>query len=66
MVTFLNVNFFSAMISKLDESVGKVLEALKTKGILDNTIILFFSDNGAPTTGLFANYGSNYPFRGVS
>ena len=54
------------MISKLDEGVGKVVEAIKQKGILDNTIILFYSDNGAPSAGLFENSGSNYPLRGVS
>lgn len=53
------------MISKLDHSVGKVVEALKLKGILENTIIMFYSDNGAPSAGLFANHGSNHPFRGV-
>lgn len=54
------------MVSKLDESVGKVVEALRDKNILNETIILFFNDNGAPTSGMFSNYGSNYPFRGVS
>lgn len=53
------------MISKLDESVGKVVESLKQNGMLENSIIMFFSDNGAPTGGLFQNSGSNYPLRGV-
>jgi arylsulfatase B len=54
------------MISKLDESVGKVVEALKEKNILNDTIILFYSDNGAPSEGLFDNSGSNHPLKGVS
>lgn len=54
------------MISKLDDSVGQVVEAIKEKGILDDTIILFYSDNGAPTSGLFANAGSNFPLKSVS
>jgi arylsulfatase A-like enzyme len=56
------------MMWKLDQSVGKVIEALKSRGILDNTIIVFLSDNGAPTlnVGVWRNWGSNYPLRGVS
>lgn len=54
------------MIWKLDDGIGKVVEALKDKRILDDTIIMFYSDNGGPTYGLFNNSGSNYPLRGVS
>lgn len=54
------------MVSKLDESVGKVIEALNAKNMLENSVILFMSDNGAPTVGIYATTGSNYPFRGVS
>lgn len=53
------------MISKMDESIGKVVESLEKKGMLENSILMFYSDNGAPTTGLFQNSGSNYPLRGV-
>lgn len=52
------------MISKLDEGIGKVVEALKGSKALKDTIILFYSDNGAPT--IAGNAGSNYPLRGVS
>lgn len=38
---------YAAMISNLDENVGKVIAALKESGELDRTIIIFMSDNGA-------------------
>jgi len=36
----------AAMIEVMDESVGRVLEALDRYGIADNTIVIFTSDNG--------------------
>lgn len=53
------------MVSKADESVGKVISALEESGALSNTIIMFYSDNGAPSHGIYANSGSNYPLRSV-
>ena len=37
---------FNAMIECLDNAVGKVIEALKMTGTLDNTLLVFYSDNG--------------------
>lgn len=54
------------MISVLDRGVGQIVKAVKEKGIMDNTIIMFYSDNGAPTVGMHATAGSNYPLKGVS
>lgn len=54
------------MVTKLDESVGRVVEALKNNDMLDNSIILFLTDNGGATHGFNGNVASNYPLRGVS
>lgn len=37
-----------AMISAIDDGVGKIRAALKEYGIEENTLIFFISDNGAP------------------
>ncbi|RED50121.1 sulfatase family protein [Seonamhaeicola aphaedonensis] len=37
-----------AMMSAIDDGVGKIKETLKKEGIEDNTVIFFISDNGAP------------------
>ncbi|CRL01710.1 CLUMA_CG014926, isoform A [Clunio marinus] len=59
-----NRRILAAMISKLDDGIGQIVEALEDANILDNTIILFYSDNGGKFTGRFNNYGSNFPLRG--
>jgi arylsulfatase A-like enzyme len=38
---------FAAMVDRLDVAVGRVVNDLKQHGQLDNTLILFLSDNGA-------------------
>jgi arylsulfatase len=37
----------AAMVSRMDREIGRVVAQLKTMGALDNTLILFLSDNGA-------------------
>ncbi len=37
---------YAAMVKSLDESVGRVLTRLKERGLEDNTIVIFTSDNG--------------------
>lgn len=56
----------AAMMTVLDDQIGRLVKALDNKGVLGNSVILFYSDNGAPTVGMHANGGSNYPFKGVS
>lgn len=45
--------------------MGRIIQTLGENGMLENSIVVFMSDNGAPTTGFFSNSGSNYPLREV-
>ena len=37
----------AAMIDRMDEAIGQILAQLRSSGMLENTLILFASDNGA-------------------
>jgi arylsulfatase len=37
----------AAMIDRMDQGIGRIISALRESGGLDNTIIIFLSDNGA-------------------
>jgi arylsulfatase A-like enzyme len=38
---------YAAQVYRMDQNIGRVVEALRASGRLDNTLILFLSDNGA-------------------
>ncbi|ABI76343.1 sulfatase family protein [Hyphomonas neptunium ATCC 15444] len=40
------MEIYAAMIDEMDQSVGRILTALRESGELDNTVIVFLSDNG--------------------
>ena len=48
----------AAMIDRMDREIGRVLAQLKTMGALENTIVLFASDNG--TSAEFVNRGDRH------
>ncbi|MBK3517106.1 sulfatase [Carboxylicivirga marina] len=54
---------YAAMVEHTDEAVGKVIAKLKEKGLYENTIILFSSDNGGLIGRKRNRVTSNYPFR---
>ena len=43
---------YAAMIDRLDQNVGRVVDDLDRRGQLDNTLIVFASDNGANWVGI--------------
>lgn len=45
---------YAAMVDLLDENIGRVVDTLEATGELDNTFILFMSDNGAEGSTLEA------------
>lgn len=49
-----NRRIYAAMIAVLDDEVGKAVAALEAKGMRENTIILFTSDNGGVRSSMFA------------
>ena len=55
------------MVSCLDHAVGKIVGKLKEKNILENTIIIFSSDNGVHQEGGHdpEYFNSNGIFRGI-
>lgn len=52
---------YAAMVSCMDDGIGKVLEAVKRNGLEENTIIMFVSDNGGDPS----NGGHNTPLSGM-
>ena len=58
---------YAAMVSYMDENVGKLIKQLKDLGIYDNTLIIFTSDNGPTFNGGSDSpwFDSGGPFRSV-
>ncbi|MGD9920566.1 MAG: arylsulfatase [Pseudorhodoplanes sp.] len=62
---------YSAMVTAMDDQIGNVVKALETRGMRDNTIIVFQSDNGGTRSALLAGQietrgalpADNGPFR---
>jgi arylsulfatase A-like enzyme len=55
---------YAAMLSAMDDGVGKTIAALREEQLEENTLVFFFSDNGGPLTEDTWNGSSNGPLRG--
>lgn len=42
-----SMEIYASMIENIDHHIGRLLSTLKTLGLDDNTVVIFFSDNGA-------------------
>ncbi|HEX4413413.1 MAG TPA: sulfatase [Lacipirellulaceae bacterium] len=56
---------YAAMMSAMDDNIGKVLDKVHEKGLDNKTLVFFISDNGGPTMkGTTINASDNSPLRG--
>ncbi len=58
---------YASIVEGMDKSLGDIMDYLDERDIVDNTIIMFMSDNGGYTVGVRANtfegVGKNTPLR---
>ncbi|MEM1143066.1 MAG: sulfatase-like hydrolase/transferase [Pseudomonadota bacterium] len=50
------MEIYAAMVELMDQQIGRVFQALEEQGELSNTLVVFFSDNGASSAAPFV-YG---------
>jgi arylsulfatase A-like enzyme len=56
---------YAAMMSAMDDAIGHVQAKLRDKGLEENTLVFFVSDNGGPTMSTTStNASRNDPLRG--
>ncbi len=53
---------YAGMLSALDDAVGQVMAKVRTLGQEENTLVIFYSDNGGPT---WETTSRNDPLRGM-
>jgi arylsulfatase A-like enzyme len=51
--------YYAALVSGMDDAIGEIMQTLKEQDMLDNTLVIFMSDNGGAYQG-----GNNDPLRG--
>ena len=56
---------YAAMLSAMDDAIGRTLAAVHDNGLDDQTLVIFLNDNGGPTMPTTTvNGSSNAPLRG--
>ena len=59
-----NRQIYHAMVNFADEAVGNVSKAMKAKGLWDDMLIIFSTDNGGPIYNNGSAGANNYPLKG--
>ncbi|MCX6327231.1 MAG: arylsulfatase [Bacteroidia bacterium] len=57
------MEIFAAVVDKLDQNIGKLVNELKAKGVYNNTVIILLSDNGGNAEGkdVFGTFNGENP-----
>lgn len=55
------MELYASMVENLDHHVGRLIDHVKSRGVYDNTLVIFMSDNGAAAED-FYNTGSNVDY----
>ncbi len=51
----MRMEVYAAMVEQMDDGVGRIVAELRRRGVLDNTLVIFLSDNGASNEGHLNN-----------
>lgn len=54
---------FASMVAAVDDSVGSIMQSLERLNLSDNTVVIFFSDNGGLCTARKPSSTCNLPLR---
>ena len=57
-----NARLYAGMVAAVDEAIGRIMAAFNKRGMMEDTIFVFSSDNGGPSPGKIT---SNDPWRGA-
>ena len=52
---------YAAMVERIDQQVGRLVDTLEARGLLENTVILFTSDHGALTVREVPGFDQHTP-----
>ncbi|XP_037511383.2 arylsulfatase B [Rhipicephalus sanguineus] len=60
-----NRTIYAGMVDSLDVAVGRTFRALAEAGMLEESVVIFSSDNGGASEGPLTSRGFNWPLRGA-